>query len=804
MLNLLIRLLTMTRQGKIRGSARLSRRLRLTAQQPLIKIVISLSRLAVGGLTRDRIRAIYTFTRAVITMHRSQGQRGLVLWLKAAHVATMKSLPGSTPMQDTRELGAFVSLSRSGIPRLIPPAHRLRMRRGDPTLFRFWLTLFGLYRALKFPAEVKVSTITQPGVVLSTGFKSSWATWVKTHFVPGLEKLVDEPLAGGDPAKMPAPELLPLAQAGACSQPRMSSYSSAAWAAYVWVTGYMHTPGAAHKHRKIPPNWGESLPWYLYYIGQYEGTKSLWTTMQLEAKYDPRGYPFAGRLATKLEAAGKVRVFAMVDYWTQVALKPLHDTIFGWLRDIPQDGTFDQHKPVKALLNRKLRSDGYIASFDLSAATDRLPVQVQESILAVLYGHNFAKAWRSLLVERTYSMLPPTRDRPSDPIHLWDESDHYRYAVGQPMGAYSSWAMLALTHHALVQFAAWRAGVKGWFKDYAVLGDDVVIGNRDVANHYLRVMEILGVEVGLAKSLVSNSASAEFAKRLYLKGQDISGLPWNLWLMAQQSLSACVAMCQWVSQGWQPPLSQAMAAFGVGMKNMARLGGVWESLPRRLRALLVILTHPLCQTAYSRTNWLEWAGSRGPSSPSVWGDEASTWVTPWLDSVVEDVVKPCEEIYDRGVADVFFGPHTASPSRLDQAILTKANAALVVLERRIGLVLDTRSHLQRLGISLQARQISALVYQEIRKLENAVAEIPLLPRDLQKASSGEENPRFTDLYVLWESIRARGMRTFGQGVPPGIPRVRPSSLDGEGVPSSSRVEESTVTLGEGVKSAGPI
>lgn len=28
-----------------------------------------------------------------------------------------------------------------------------------------------------------------------------------------------------------------------------------------------------------------------------------------------------------------------------------------------------------------------------------------------------------------------------------------RYAVGQPMGALSSWAMLAFTHHAIVQWA---------------------------------------------------------------------------------------------------------------------------------------------------------------------------------------------------------------------------------------------------------------------------------------------------------------------------------------------------------------
>lgn len=32
-----------------------------------------------------------------------------------------------------------------------------------------------------------------------------------------------------------------------------------------------------------------------------------------------------GQLSTKKEAAGKIRVFALVDIWTQSVLKPLHD-----------------------------------------------------------------------------------------------------------------------------------------------------------------------------------------------------------------------------------------------------------------------------------------------------------------------------------------------------------------------------------------------------------------------------------------------------------------------------------------------
>jgi len=66
-----------------------------------------------------------------------------------------------------------------------------------------------------------------------------------------------------------------------------------------------------------------------------------------------------------------------------------------------------------------------------------------------------------------------------------------------------------------VQYAARIAGFKDWFDDYALLGDDIVIGNKQVAEIYLYTMvEILGVEINLSKSLKSNNGTAEFAKRL--------------------------------------------------------------------------------------------------------------------------------------------------------------------------------------------------------------------------------------------------------------------------------------------------
>jgi hypothetical protein len=53
------------------------------------------------------------------------------------------------------------------------------------------------------------------------------------------------------------------------------------------------------------------------------------------------------------------------------------------LKTLPQDGTFDQDKPLDILLSKDISSQIY--SFDLSAATDRLPLDIQQDILNIIY-----------------------------------------------------------------------------------------------------------------------------------------------------------------------------------------------------------------------------------------------------------------------------------------------------------------------------------------------------------------------------------------------------------------------------------
>jgi hypothetical protein len=159
--------------------------------------------------------------------------------------------------------------------------------------------------------------------------------------------------------------------------------------------------------------------------------------------------------------------------------------------------------------------------YDLSAATDRLPIALQQVILDTWLGQGFGVAWRKLLVDRDYIL---TQDGVSERI---------RYSVGQPMGALSSWAMLAVTHHFLVQYCAQLAGKRlpgDWYDNYELLGDDIILFDEEVARQYLLLMEGIGVPINLSKSVVARNNTIEFAKVTVTADQNVSALSWKMFI----------------------------------------------------------------------------------------------------------------------------------------------------------------------------------------------------------------------------------------------------------------------------------
>lgn len=76
----------------------------------------------------------------------------------------------------------------------------------------------------------------------------------------------------------------------------------------------------------------------------------------------------------------KVRVIAIGDYFSQAVLKPFHAWLFKFLEKIPQDHTHNQGG-FKTLMTANSLNHERFCSADLSAATDRFPIEVIAEVL---------------------------------------------------------------------------------------------------------------------------------------------------------------------------------------------------------------------------------------------------------------------------------------------------------------------------------------------------------------------------------------------------------------------------------------
>jgi hypothetical protein len=283
------------------------------------------------------------------------------------------------------------------------------------------------------------------------------------------------------------------------------------------------------------------------------------------AKYGYKSRGLIRRLSLIPSPEGKNRVIAILDYWSQTALKPLHESIFDLLRCIKGDCTFDQGGHRKSLSRT-----GPFHSLDLSSATDRFPIALQTKVLEVLIGEERAKAWEDILIG--YEFIPN-----------WDPTP-VKYGAGQPMGAYSSWAVFSLCHHLTVRVAALRAGLGPRWSNYALLGDDIVLGDTRVATQYKLIMAELGVSLSSEKSHTSENMY-EFAKRWVRDGVEVSGIPLNgfkttKWYLIAEELRNAASRC-------------AIQPHELETRSVATLLPVLGILPRLHKKIRIFLNLPL-------------------------------------------------------------------------------------------------------------------------------------------------------------------------------------------------------------------
>ena len=84
--------------------------------------------LAVGRLSPMWVTCIYTISRNLLRLAKSQGLTGLVKYCKVLSILTQQAAGGYL-VKDTTSLGCRVSRTSSGLPRIINKAHRASILR---------------------------------------------------------------------------------------------------------------------------------------------------------------------------------------------------------------------------------------------------------------------------------------------------------------------------------------------------------------------------------------------------------------------------------------------------------------------------------------------------------------------------------------------------------------------------------------------------------------------------------------------------------------------------------------------------
>jgi hypothetical protein len=225
------------------------------------------------------------------------------------------------------------------------------------------------------------------------------------------------------------------------------------------------------------------------------------------------------------------RSIAVPNRFLQAGLKPYQLFLYDGLRVLPRDHTFDQGKSAQ-YVKRRIDKHRYVSSVDLSHATDYLPYSLGELITHFV--------WDAILVECSRLMPSLSSEKrqqlknnlesvsTSSVLFDWVRQQKWQngvykdtWKVGQPLGTFPSFGMLAWTHNILAESLALAGGYL--HSPYTVLGDDFLCFSKRMRKMYVKVMEDLGVPLSYHKSY--EHRLAEFAGMVLIEGQPVGYTP---------------------------------------------------------------------------------------------------------------------------------------------------------------------------------------------------------------------------------------------------------------------------------------
>jgi len=299
----------------------------------------------------NRFTISTNFIKFIYKLHINHGTDFTVKWLKACHVCLQRYL-GNDRISSLRDIVPDLPLPRiiNGLSAIIGSLDREKIRKSNSKIIRFWSSLFSVYRVIKVPSMVKYETITGP-------------------FTGSSDKLLDmisyiKNYPGAYFYRIPAVLNLKVILA-----PRVFNLSSKSSPSNAIAYTGIFKDISLHEEN---PHFKALIDNYLAVIERDGHNLSMWKRrygmavsiikdiesegLELRRKKTIMDYPFnLSQFALKIEPAGKIRVFALLDSVSQSVLKPLHNFCFDILRSLPNDGTFDQDVAVKRCSDKALK-----------------------------------------------------------------------------------------------------------------------------------------------------------------------------------------------------------------------------------------------------------------------------------------------------------------------------------------------------------------------------------------------------------------------------------------------------------------
>nr|UJQ92612.1 MAG: putative RNA-dependent RNA polymerase [Mitoviridae sp.] len=590
---------------------------------PLSRFLIRIGITVTGLCNRESAVVCHVVAKKVLRMYRSMGALSTSLYLKQCSVSLMRFYAGSSKEVLHSMAGASVALSRAGIPTIIPKHHRHIISGGGlraDRLVQFYLSLFSVCRIIKLAKPVsaatfdsitkpisdidKVKEVLQDIKVSSRRLFSLYLPWLKScplslgfRFVPTWKSVPndDRMFAVGAERRQLIPTIF-----------TSFKYEIAAFARQLRIIHSfpegIFSPGILFKWGTTlyPFDFGFNTRYANEALTFYEGRPGQVFDDLARAFDQQKVYLFQGRLAQSLEGAGKRRLFVIGNYFKQRLLQPVHEWAMMVLRRLPTDGTFQQDRPIHRLIEGEDLS--FVASFDLSSATDRWPVSTIHDVVACIFGPTLA----SCIVNGCLALNVCSLDG------IVKKKTDVCFVAGQPLGYYGSWALFALTHHFMVWLAADKVypNRKKPFLSYALLGDDIVIADKGVSVEYRKYLDLLQVKISDAKSIVSDRGAFEFAKQFWKGKTNLSPVSASA-VLASYSITGVTQL----SRKYKLSNKTSLKLGGAGYRVLACMDS--RRMASRHRRLLALCDKRLMSKSGLSLDW--WLGRGLPLSPHLRG-----------------------------------------------------------------------------------------------------------------------------------------------------------------------------------------